>query len=260
VSRPVSEAYYACRTLQALELLTFNDLSCPQVAAALQVHPRTARRLLLRLAADGYIEQTLESRRRYRATLRLAALGSQVIAHAQLPRVAAPFVTLLHGTTGATAHLFIPSYGGVACVVHRDELCPEDAPAPALRELLPAHATAPGKLLLAFRQPWRDSVLARPLPRYTDATITAPADIETAATDIRARGYAIEKDEYRPGWLAIAAPVFVRGDAPAALALSTPQRGAGKHLVDWLIDSVVTTAAALSHSFDEAEGANVGRS
>jgi DNA-binding IclR family transcriptional regulator len=146
VSRPVSEAHYACRTLQALELLTFNDLSCPQVAAALQVHPRTARRLLYRLAADGYIEQTLDSRRRYSATLRLAALGSQVIAHAQLPRVAALFVTLLHSTTGATAHLFIPSYGGVACVVHRDELCPEDAPAPALRELLPAHATAPGKL------------------------------------------------------------------------------------------------------------------
>ena len=48
--------------------------------------------MLLRLAADGYIEQTFDSRRRYRATLRLAALGCQVIAHAELPRIAAPHV------------------------------------------------------------------------------------------------------------------------------------------------------------------------
>ena len=259
MSRPVTDAYYACRTLQALELLTFNDLSCPQVAAALQVHPRTARRLLLRLAADGYIEQTFDSRRRYRATLRLASLGCQVIAHAHLPRTAAPFVALLHSTTDATAHLFIPSYTGVACVVHCDGRCSDAPPARALRELLPAHATAPGKLLLAFREAWRNSVLERGLRRYTDATITAPDGIERAATEIRARGYAIEKDEYRDGLLSIAAPVFVRGDVPATLALSTPQRGAGKHLVDWLIDSVATTAATLSHAFNEAEDVNDGR-
>jgi DNA-binding IclR family transcriptional regulator len=99
-----TEAYYASRTLQALELLTFNDLSCPQVATTLQIHPRTARRLLLRLAADGYIEQTFDSRRRYRATLRLAALGCQVIAHAELPRIAAPYVAELHTAT-ARSHI-----------------------------------------------------------------------------------------------------------------------------------------------------------
>jgi DNA-binding IclR family transcriptional regulator len=214
-----------------------------------------ARRLLLR-EADGYIEQTFDSRRRYRATLRLAALGCQVIAHAQLPRTAAPYVALLHRTTHATAHLFIPSYTGVACVVHCDDRCSDAPPARALRELLPAHATAPGKLLHAFRQAWRNNVLARGLRRYTDATLTAPADIERAATEIRARGYAIEKDEYRRGWLTIAAPVFVRGDVADGLAHSTPQRGAGKHLVDWLIDSVATTAATLRHAFDEAEGVN----
>jgi IclR family acetate operon transcriptional repressor len=216
------------------------------LASALQVHPRTARRLLLRLEADGYIEQIFDSPRWYRATLRLAALGCQVVAHAQLPRAAVPYVAELHSTTGAAAHLFIPSYAGVACTVHCDESSPEAPPAPALRELLPAHATAPGKLLLAFRQPWRDSVLARRPLRDADATITAPAEIEQAMSEIGRRGYAIEKDEHRRGLLAIAAPVFVREDVPAALALSTTQRGAGTHLVGWLIDSVVNTAAALS--------------
>jgi DNA-binding IclR family transcriptional regulator len=155
------------RTLQVLELLAFQSLSAPQVAATLQIHPRTARRLLVSLAADGYIEQTLDSRRRYRSTLWLAALGAQVVANAEMTRAATPIVAELHARTGAAAHLVVPSYSSVVCVVHRDASHSE-APTPALRELLPAHATAPGKVLLAHRQRWRDSVLAELLPRYTE--------------------------------------------------------------------------------------------
>jgi IclR family acetate operon transcriptional repressor len=249
--RASGEAYYADRTLRALELLTFNDLSCPQIAASLQIHPRTARRVLLRLAADGYIEQTFDSRRRYRATLRLAALGCQVIAHARLPRVAAPYVAELHATTGALAHLFIPSYRGVACVVHGDGARWGRCLDPMLRELLPAHATAAGKVLLAFRQPWRDSVLANALPRYTDASVTSRLDLERSATQVRARGYAIDDGEYQSGVLAIAAPVFVGEEVPAALAVSGPRRHGD--LVDALRERVMGSAAALTRALDQAE-------
>ena len=54
----------------------------------------------------------------------------------------------------------IPSYRGVACVLHCDDAGPQHLAQPMLRELLPAHASAAGKVLLAFRQPWRDSILA----------------------------------------------------------------------------------------------------
>ena len=248
-----TQAYYATRTLQALEPLTFNDLSCPQVAAALQIHPRTARRLLLRLAADGYIEQTFDNRRRYRATLRLAALGCQVIAHAELPRIAAPRVAEIHAQTGAIAHLMIPSYRGVACVVHCGDHGAAQLPEPMLRELVPAHATAAGKVLLAFRQPWRKSILARPLPRYTERTITSPLDIERAATQIRTLGYAIDHGEYRSATHGIAAPVLVRGDVLAALALSVARRDGVAGPLDGLIERVVASAAALTLALTRPE-------
>jgi DNA-binding IclR family transcriptional regulator len=248
-----TEAYYASRTLKALELLTFNDLSCPQVAAALQIHPRTARRLLAQLAADGYIEQTFDSRRRYRATLRLAALGCQVVAHAELPRIAASHVAELHAATGAVAHLVIPSYRGVACVVHGDGSCAGQPPRLMLRELLPAHATAAGKVLLAFRQPWRDRVLASPLPRFTEGTITSARDLERAATQVRTQGYAVENGEYQPGTLGVAAPVFVRGQVPAALAVSGPQCAGVGHVIDALVERVVAAAAGLTLALREAE-------
>jgi DNA-binding IclR family transcriptional regulator len=248
-SAPLTEAYYASRTMRVLELLTFHDLSCPQVAANLQIHPRTARRLLLRLAADGYVEQTFDSRRRYRATLRVAALGCQVIVHAKLPRVAAAYVAQLYATTGAVSHLFIPSYRGVACVLHCDGSRRGHCPEPMLRELLPAHATAAGKVLLAFRQPWRDSVLANALPRYTDATVTSRLDIERNAAHTRARGYAIDDGEYQCDMLGIAAPVSVGGSVPAALVLSGPRRDAD--LVNALRERVVTAAAALTLALDQ---------
>ena len=58
--------------------------------------PESSAKASSSLAADGYIAQTFDSRRRYRATLRVAALGCQVIAHAELPRIAAPHVAELH--------------------------------------------------------------------------------------------------------------------------------------------------------------------
>lgn len=249
-ARAPAGAHCVSRTLQALELLTFQSLSAPQVAAALQVSPRTARRLLLGMAADGYIEQTLDSRRRYRSTLRLAALGSQLVAHAALPRAAVPFVADLRARTGAVAHLVIPSYRGAVCVVHCDRPQAAEPPDPRVRELLPAHATAPGKVLLAHRQPWRDSVLAEPPPRYTDRTMTSTTAIEAAMTAIRERGYAVDDGEYRPDTVGIAAPIFTHREVPAALAVTIAIRPSEQQTMHALIEELVRAAAALTSALN----------
>src|SRR3954451_10917663 len=153
----------------------------------------------------------------------------------------------------------IPSYRGVACVLHCDDPCPEQIAQPMLRELLRAPPTAAGKVRLAFRQPWRDSVLASPLRRYTERTITAPFGIERAATQIRRRGYAIDNGEYRSGRLGIAVPVFVGGQVPAALAVTGPQGAGIPHFGDALIQRVVAAAAALTVVLRETEAASDGR-
>jgi DNA-binding IclR family transcriptional regulator len=48
-----SPAQFSVRTLRALEVLTFTPTTAPQVAEALGVHPRTARRLLSQLQRAG---------------------------------------------------------------------------------------------------------------------------------------------------------------------------------------------------------------
>jgi DNA-binding IclR family transcriptional regulator len=241
---PPPEAWYAARAMQALEVLAFQPLSAPQVAAALQVHPRTARRLLTRLLDEGYLTRSDDARRLYAPTMRVVALAGQIIQRAQIAQRAVPIVAALHAQTGAVAHLAVPSYRSVLCVVHGNGARPAE---PGLHELVPAHCTATGKALLGHRDAWRDSVLSLPLESRTARTITDPSVLRAEAQAIRERGFATEDGEHRAGVRGVAAPVFApSGEAVAALGVSTDT----EHELDALAPQVLTAARELT----EADG------
>jgi IclR family acetate operon transcriptional repressor len=243
------EAWFVARTVRALEVLAFQPQSAPQVAAALQVHPRTARRLLNRLMEEGYLTRSDDARRLYSPTLRIVALAGQIVERSELSRVAAPFVARLHERTGAPAHLMVPSYRSALCLVHSANGCGE--PRPQLRELVPVHCTAGGKALLGERAPWRESVLGAPLERHTDATITDPDALRAELDAGSLRGYATERGEYQAGVWAVAAPVFSpAGEAVAALSAAAPESAA----LEELADEVVGIAHELTIRLREGDG------
>ncbi|MEA2254228.1 MAG: IclR family transcriptional regulator, acetate operon repressor [Solirubrobacteraceae bacterium] len=243
---PSCEAWYVARTMQTLELLAFRPLSAPQVAAALQVHPRTARRLLTRLKDEGYLTRTDDARRLYSPSMRVVALAGQIVAHAPLARRALPYVARLHEQTGADAHLAVPSYDSALCVVHHDA---DTTARPQPRELVPSHCTATGKALLGWRDPWRESVLSRPLERFTERTLVDRADLEREAELIRERGYATDDGEFREGVRAVAAPVFSSGEAVAALGASGPSVD-----IEAVAERVVVLAGELTRALQEDHG------
>jgi hypothetical protein len=114
-------AYAAMNTVRTLECLAFMALSAPELADSIYVSDRTARRLLQRLALEGFVTQERSHRRRYHATLRLAALGRQMLDHSPLVQAAAPCVAQLAQDTSCVAHLWIPGYDEqVVCAVHAD--------------------------------------------------------------------------------------------------------------------------------------------
>jgi IclR family acetate operon transcriptional repressor len=213
-----AEAFAVGRTLQAIELLSFQPASAPQLAGALRVHPRTARRLLNRLVADGWLTRSPGRERTYAPTMRIVALAAQLAEGARLTRVAAAVVERLHAETGAAAHLAVPCYRSVLCLVHRGG--GRDLP-PGLRELMPCHATAAGKALLAHRDAWRASVLDQPLGARTAATIVEPERLEAELAVVRERGYAVEDGEHVAHVRGVAAVVHDHaGEAVAAVAVS----------------------------------------
>jgi DNA-binding IclR family transcriptional regulator len=245
---PLPESLFVARTMQALELLALHPLSAPQVAEALHVHPRTARRLLSRLAEDGWLTCSADTRRVYAPTLRVVALAGHVLDRSALAETSRRFVSGLREETGEPVHLMIPAYRWALCVVHAED---DEPVRPQLREVVPCHATATGKILLGHRPAWRESVLAGPLPRLTRRTLTDVQALRRETDAAFARGYATEDGEFRAGSRAVAAPVFDRsGEAVAALGTAVAPGAA----IDPPAERVVAAARELSRALRNGAG------
>lgn len=216
-----TEAYFVTRTLRAGELLALQPLSAPQLAAGLQVHPRIARRLAERLRDEDYLEVSDDHRRLYSPTLRLLALAGGLLDRLRLANEAVPFVDQLQAATGGAVRLAIPSYRSALCIVHA---APSRAARPEMGELVPCHCTATGKVLLAWWQAWRDSVLGERLIARTGLTELNRERLRVELDAVRERGYATERGELRDHEFAVAAPVGSSGgNVVAALGASVDE-------------------------------------
>jgi IclR family transcriptional regulator, acetate operon repressor len=89
---------------------------------------------------------------------------------------------------------------------------------------LPLHATAMGKVLLAFGGPQLVRVVCGgALTRYTPKTLTCPSTLQRALQAARARGFAVADGELHPATGAVAVPVFdVHGRIIAAIEADVP--------------------------------------
>ena len=86
-----------------------------------------------------------------------------------------------------------------------------------LHAVLPAHATAAGKAVLAFSPPEVvDRVIAAGLPAFTPHTITSPEVLRQKLSVIRLTQMATSRNEFECGKAAIAMPIFYRGGRVAA--------------------------------------------
>src|SRR5262245_44542889 len=128
-------AYGVMNTLRALERLASGPHSAPELARAIGIDPRSARRMLQRLTAEGYVVQDAGRRGRYRATLRLAAVGAELLRRAKLPGVATPVVGALARGGPRTAHLWISGATEAYCVVHAEAGATGDTAAPRLARI-----------------------------------------------------------------------------------------------------------------------------
>lgn len=200
--RVAQMSYATERTLRAIELLAFGPCSAPELAAALQIHPRTARRLLRKLVDEEYARSTS---RRYRPgplyalSPRLVGLAAQAVGRLPLTVNAEPALADLHDQLGRPVFIATPSYRHVVVILNHG------AP-PRRWELLPAQTSAAGKVLLAHRPAWRQAITARPLAA-SPTTLTAPAQIEGDAECILEQGYAIAAAEHAPERHAVAVAI-----------------------------------------------------
>src|SRR5688572_21535343 len=119
-----------------------------ELARSTGLSASTVSRLLATLAAGGLVEH-VPATGRYRLGLRLLELGGAALAGTDLREIARPHLQALARATGETATLSAPAEGQAVTVDFVQSAASVQSVARLGRPSI-AHATATGKVLLAF--------------------------------------------------------------------------------------------------------------
>ena len=182
----------------------------------------TTHRLIGELEQWGAVQRDDDGR--YQIGLRLWERGQHAGPHVR--EIARPLLQDLYSLTQETVHIAVRDRTEALYIdrVYGSRRVPQ---ASRVGGRLPLHATAVGKVLLAFEESWlREAVLARPLESRTARTHVDPQALRAELAVIRERGYALTNAEVRLGSASIAVPIFQRdGGIGAALGLVTTGEG-----------------------------------
>ncbi|MDR7416993.1 MAG: IclR family transcriptional regulator [Armatimonadota bacterium] len=224
MSSPERTVRSLLRGLQVLEILARDpELSLTEIARRAHLPFSTTHRLLETLCRRGFVTQP-EASGRYRLGLKAFEVGIAFLASHRLPEVARPVMVDLVKHLNETANLAVRD-GREAVYVLQVE-------SPRMLRLFahpgarhPLYCTGVGKVLLAWEpEPEVRSLLGSgPLPRYTPRTLTDPEAVLQELRAVRARGYAVDREERETGVRCVAAPVRdATGRVVAALSVSAP--------------------------------------
>lgn len=198
------------------------ELGVNELSRRVGLHKSTVSRLLSTLEQAALVERNPETDK-FRLGVELLALAGLVTVHADVRRTARPHLRSLADITEETVNL--------AVLDGEEAMNVEQVASPRMVKDIgwvgrhtPLHCTCTGKVFLAHMpEDEVESVLARPLRRYTANTIVNPTRLRDELAKIRDQGFAVGREELEEGLNAIAAPVRNQeGEVVAAVAISGP--------------------------------------
>jgi DNA-binding IclR family transcriptional regulator len=242
-TRPIAAVARAVAVLEALAEEP-TELGTNELARRTGLHPSTVSRLLATLAAAGYVEHVADTGR-YRLGVRLLRLGNAVRGAVDLREAARPHLRALAEATGETATLSAPGEPDAVTVDFVESAASVQSVARVGRPSV-AHATATGKVLLAFGDV---ALPPAPLARFTARTLTDPTELAAEVESARARGWAQAVGEREEDLNAIAAPVRAgRGELAAIIGVQGPASRFGPRALRRALAPLLEHADAVSHA------------
>jgi DNA-binding IclR family transcriptional regulator len=183
-------------------------LGVSEIAGSLGLARGTAHGILRTLHGVGFVEQD-EDTGKYRLGAALLHLGTSYLDVNELRSRAINWADALAARSGEAVRIGTPLDGKVLVVHHvfrpDDTLQTLDVGA-----LLPAHATALGKILLAY-DTGAAAALHGELESFTRRTRTVPRELARALAEVRDMGWAAEVEEMTVGEAGVAAPIRGQG-------------------------------------------------
>jgi len=215
-------------TSRALALLgTFDAEHSAQTLSAMArragLPVATAHRLAGELVAWGGLEK---HRGEYRVGQRIWRLGLLAPAQQNIAEVAAPFMQDVLFVTQNVVNLFILD-GHEVLLVERMSGTGAGQPFRRVGARLPLHASAAGKVMLAYGPEGLLASVAGRLQPYTRRTITNARVLAAEIEQVRSNGYATTEEEAGPDNYGLAVPVLLQNtQVAAALGIVTKGRPA----------------------------------
>lgn len=183
-------------------------LGVVDIAGELGLSKGTVHGLLRTLQSEGFIEQDTESGK-YQLGAALLHMGSSYLDGNELRTRALNWSDSLATRTREAVRIGTVHESQVLIVHH--VFRPDDSLQTLdVGTLLPAHATALGKVLLAGHPYLATELSKSGLEGFTAATITDPERLERELGRVRAQGWAADIGELRPGQVSYAAPIIDR--------------------------------------------------
>ncbi|MGW0247498.1 IclR family transcriptional regulator [Nocardia goodfellowii] len=217
-----------------------------ELAAVLGLPKPTAHGLLRTLQGVGYIDQDPRSGK-YRIGDATLGLTSRRFDANVLRSYAMNWGDTLAARSGESVRIGV-LHGDSVQIVHH--VFRPDGSAQVLRlgVELPLHATALGKVLLAYTPGLAERATTGTLPAYTRRTVAAPRALHGEIARVRGQGYAEDLGEFAAERASVAAPVRESGGrVVGAIGVVGPfDRLSEKATHTKLIDLVRTAAAAIS--------------
>ena len=209
---------------RAIAILTaLADQSRPlgvgELASAVNLHPATVHRLLATLARLNWVERLDPGK--YGLGLRMLGVAALGVAQSPLLSNSTPILQKLADVSGWSAYLSVIIGNRVVDLARYPGRLSQAAPTFAFGpgRSYPAHASADGKLLLAYLPEVElDSILDQePLRAFTDRTITEVDELKRELKEIREKGFATDRGERSEFVKGVAVPVFAEESVVAAL-------------------------------------------
>jgi len=223
--------------------------SLKQLAAATELHPSTAHRILAAMTSARFVER--QDAGTYRLGIRLLELGAIVKSRINLREVALPFMQELHEQIGEAINLGVRRDDEIVYLERTSSGRALVRVVYLVGGRAPLHLTSLGKLFLAADGPQkvRDYAKRTGLPGKTPHSLTTLAALEKELDKVRRHGIAYDDEEAELGLKCVAAPIHDdEGNVIAALSVSAP---ADRHDPEW-VAQLRRTADAVSSALGYA--------
>ncbi|MFF3850686.1 IclR family transcriptional regulator [Streptomyces sp. NPDC002328] len=235
------------RAVSVLEILArHGEAGVTEIAEELDVHKSTAFRLLGVLENRGLVAQAKDRGKYYLGAGVLRLAGAAAV-RLDISQEGVPVCRELADELGETVNIAVLDDDAAVNIMQARGTASVTAQN-WLGRRTPLHATSSGKVLLAHMPPTlREGLLARPLPRFTERTITGASMLRAELEAVVEQGYAVTLEELELGLAAVAAPVRSHdGKVIASISVSGPVYRLNADRLPELAKRTVAAGAELS--------------